>query len=105
MAKKEYQRHGEFVTKKEAERLHLNPGVTPPGYKKRDGVDEDDGGCGSPYCTDCYEPIETAIGFIDRIAPEHCRTSCDEARPEINATGCSRCDLLLVRKLTFQFGK
>lgn len=97
--------HGTPVSKKEAARLLLNPGVTPKGYRKRDGVDEEDGGCGSPYCSDCYEPIETSLGFIDRLAPEHCRTSCDEERPQINATGCTRCDLLLVRQLAMAEAK
>ena len=101
---KTYLKHGERVSKKEAERLLLNPGVTPKGYRKRDGVDED-GGCGSPYCSDCYEPVETSLGFIDRTAPDHCRTSCDEDRPQFNATGCDRCDLLLVRKLAAEEAK
>ncbi len=97
--------HGREMGKKEAERLRVNPGVTPPGYRKLDGVDEVDGGCGSPHCSDCYEPIETSLGFIDRIAPEHCRTSCVEDRPEFNATGCDRCDMLLVRKLAMAEAK
>ena len=101
MAKRPTDWHGEPVNRKRAEQLELNPGVTPPGYRKRDGVDED-GGCGSPYCSDCYEQIETSLGFIDRLAPEHCRTSCDEERPNINATGYTRCDLLLVRQLAMK---
>ena len=97
--------HGRKVSKKEAERLQLNPGVTPKGYKLQDYLDHESQGCGSPYCSECYEQIETSLGFIDRLAPEHCRTSCDEDHPQINATGCTRCDLLLVRQLAMKEAK
>lgn len=101
---KVYQQHGMPVSKKEAERLQLNPGVTPKGYRKRDDIGAEEG-CGSPYCDECYETVDTSLGFIDRLAPEHCRTSCNEDHPQINATGCTRCDLLLVRQLAMKEAK
>ena len=42
---KVYQQHGMPVSKKEAERLQLNPGVTPKGYRKRDDIGAEEG-CG-----------------------------------------------------------
>ena len=95
--------HGTPVSKKEAERLRLNPGVTPKGYQRCEGVDEGEG-CGSPYCSDCYEPIETSMGWIDRAAPDHCRTSCSDEHPN-NAGRCTRCDFLELRQLAMTEAK
>lgn len=92
--------HGQKISKKEVERLKLNPGVTPKGYKKRDGVNEN-GGCGSPYCGECYEPVETSMGWIDRAAPDHCRTSCSDEHP-VNAGRCVRCDYLDLRRIVIE---
>ena len=95
--------HGTPVSEKEAERLQLNPGVTPPGYQLADGVSASEG-CGSPYCGECYEAIGTSMGWIDRVAPEHCRTSCSDDHP-INAGRCHRCDYLDLRRLAIEDAK